>query len=181
MRLTRRQALAASGAALVVPGAALAAGTREDTEQRYEAALTAALRLEQTAVVALEAIANSGFVADATAALLNELIEDDREHADQLTEALEDRGAEPPIPPRRADIDGLAAVRSDAAAARFAIALEEETIAAYSAAVLDFIDDPTVLRTVAGAMGTDGQHLVVLRQLAGLEPVPGAFERGMRG
>ena len=35
-----------------------------------------------------------------------------------------------------------------------------------------------MLRTVAGAMGTDGQHLVVLRQLSNRPPVSGAFERG---
>lgn len=50
---------------------------------------------------------------------------------------------------------------------------------AYLAAVRD-LSDANVLRTVAGAMGTDGQHLVVLRQLAGQVPVPSAFERGRR-
>jgi hypothetical protein len=29
-------------------------------------------------------------------------------------------------------------------------------------------------------MGTDGQHLVVLRQLARRNPVDGAFERGIK-
>ena len=71
----------------------------------------------------------------------------------------------PPIPPRRATIPGLAAVRDDVGAAGFAIALEERAIGAYSAAVRN-LSDANVLRTVAGAMGTDGQHLVVLRQLA---------------
>ena len=45
--------------------------------------------------------------------------------------------------------------------------------------VVRYLGDPNLLRTVAGAMGTDGQHLVVLRQLAHRAPVPGAFERGI--
>jgi hypothetical protein len=86
-------------------------------------------------------------------------------------------GVKPPIPPRRANIPGLAAAHGDAPAARFGIALEARAVGAYSEAVRD-LADANVLRTVAGAMGTDGQHLVVLRQLAGRPPVPGAFERG---
>jgi hypothetical protein len=35
-----------------------------------------------------------------------------------------------------------------------------------------------MLRLIAGAMGTDAQHLVLLRSLLGLRPVPEAFERG---
>ena len=44
-------------------------------------------------------------------------------------------------------------------------------------AALDVFDKSG--RALAGAMGTDGQHLVVLRQLAHRAPVPGAFERGI--
>jgi hypothetical protein len=50
-------------------------------------------------------------------------------------------------------------------------------VGAYLRSIHD-LSDANVLRTVAGAMGTDGQHLVVLRQAAGEEPVPRAFERG---
>jgi hypothetical protein len=35
-----------------------------------------------------------------------------------------------------------------------------------------------MLRLIAGAMGTDAQHLVMLRSLLGREPVPEPFERG---
>jgi hypothetical protein len=44
--------------------------------------------------------------------------------------------------------------------------------------VVRFVGDPNLLRTVAGAMGADGQHLVVLRQLLRRDPVPSPFERG---
>jgi ferritin-like protein len=166
-----------AAAAPAVP-AALAAGD-DAAKQRAEAELIAALRIEQTAVVAYEAIANGGRVSTRTAALMRQLRDDDGQHAEQLRVALDSMGVKPPIPPRRANIPGLAAVRGDAAAARFGIALEARAVGAYLQAVRD-VADANVLRIVAGAMGTDGQHLVVLRQLAGKAAVPGAFERGAR-
>jgi hypothetical protein len=70
-------------------------------------------------------------------------------------------------------------VHSDVSAADFAIELELRAVGAYSEAVRN-LSDPNLLRVIAGAMGTDGQHLVVLRQLARRNPVPNAFERGIR-
>jgi rubrerythrin len=177
MRSTRRQALAATGA-FVLAGPA-AARADEDEQKRAQSALAAALRVEQTAVVAYEAIANSGRLSARVTTLMRALLDDDRQHADQLVSALEAMGVKPPIPPRRANIPGLARVRSDSDVAAFAIELELRAVGAYSEAVSN-LSDPNVLRTVAGAMGTDGQHLVVLRQLAGRNPVPHAFERGIR-
>jgi rubrerythrin len=186
---TRRQALGALGVPLLLAAtaprafAAAAKGTdagvkpSDDPKKRAHDALSAALELEQTAVVAYEAIANSGRLSGRATTLLRNVLADDREHADQLATALDDADVKPPIPPRRATIPGLSAVRDDQGAARFAIALEERTIAAHLVYVRD-ANDSNVLRIVAGAMGTDGQHLVVLRELAGVAPVPRAFERG---
>jgi rubrerythrin len=176
MRATRRQALAGA-ALLVAPGAAVAL-TADDKKKRGQAALVDALKFEQTAVVAYEAIANSGNVSVRTTALLRMLQDHDNQHAEQLASALDPQGIKPPIPPRRATIRGLAQVRDDAGAAAFAIDLELHAIGAYNQ-VVRYLADPNLLRTVAGAMGTDGQHLVVLRQLARIEPVPRAFERGI--
>jgi hypothetical protein len=176
VRATRRQALAGA-ALLVAPGAAAAALTEDDRKKRGQAALVHALKFEQTAVVAYEAIANSGDVSVRVAALLRTLQDHDNQHAEQLATALDSQGIKPPIPPRRATIRGLAQVHDDAGAAGFAIDLELHAIGAYNR-VVRYLADPNLLRTVAGAMGTDGQHLVVLRRLARREPVPGAFERG---
>ncbi|MEA2409810.1 MAG: hypothetical protein QOC77_371 [Thermoleophilaceae bacterium] len=179
MRITRRQALAgAVVAAVAAPGAA--ASPADDAKQkRAQMALTLALTVEQTCVVAYEAIANSGKLSVRATALMRSLLGDDRQHAAQLLMALDAQDVNPPIPPRRATIRGLAAVHEDRSAAQFAIALEERAVGAYSEAVRN-LSDANLLRTVAGAMGTDGQHLVVLRSLAGQEPVPGAFEKGIR-
>ena len=170
MRTTRRQALVVAGASLLVPATALA----DAAHDHAKATLSAVLKLEQTALVAYEAIANSGVLKD----VLREFLDQERQHAAQLAGALQNLGAKPPIPPRRAGIIGLdAAVQSRAAALRFAIELESRTIAAYQAAIAATVDS-NVVRTNAGAMGTDAQQLVVLRELAGMDPVPRPFETG---
>ena len=165
MSVTRRQLLAA------------AVFTEEDKKKRGEAALVAALKFEQTAVVAYEAIANSGKLSVRATGLLRMLQDHDNQHAEQLVMALGSQGTKPPIPPRRAAIRGLARVHDDLSAAAFAIDLELRAVGAYNQ-VVRYVGDPNLLRTVAGAMGTDGQHLVVLRRLERREPVPDAFERG---
>ena len=172
MKATRRQALA--GAALLAAPVAL---TKDDKKKRGQAALVAALNVEQAAVVAYEAIANSGMVSVRTATLLRTLQDHDNQHAQQLVMALDSQGVDTPIPPRRGAIRGLGRVHDDATAVAFAIDLELRAVGAYNR-VVRYVGDPNLLRTVAGAMGTDGQHLVVLRQLAHREPVPDAFERG---
>jgi hypothetical protein len=167
---TRRQVLLATGAVLAVPAVALA-----DAEQdRAKASLVAVLRLEQTALVAYEAIANSGLLKE----VLRGFLEQERQHAAQLQSAIEGMGGKPPIPPRRTDIQELeAALRSRRAAARFAAGLEMRTIAAYQNAVRD-LTDSNVTRVSAGAMGTDAQQLVILRQILGEDPLPHALETG---
>ena len=175
MSPTRREVLAgafAGGAALALPRLAWA-----KPDDRGRAALTAVLRLEQTALVAYEAIANAGVLQDT----LRVFLEHERQHADQLEAALVNLGAEPPIPTSRGDIRELEAAQdSRYAAARFAISLELRTVAAYQGAIRD-ASDPNVVRICAGAMGTDAQQLVVLREAAGLQPVPRAFETGRPG
>jgi hypothetical protein len=181
VRGTRRQALTGAvlaPALLVRVPAALGAASDDERKKRAQAALVSALKVEQTAVVAYEAIANSGKLSVRATALLRLLLDHDRQHAEQLVAALDSQGVKPPIPQRRARIPGLAAVRDDKGAAAFATDLELRAVGAYNEVVLN-LGDPNLLRTIAGAMGTDGQHLVVLRQLARRVPVPGAFERGI--
>ena len=180
VRTTRRQAImaAAVAPALLTSSPALAAAGDDEKRARAQAALVAALKVEQMAVVAYEAIANSGKLSVRGTALMRSLLDHDRQHAEQLVAALDSEGVTPPIPPRRATIAGLAGVRDDRRAAGFAIVLEERAVGAYVEAVRN-LADPNLLRTIAGAMGTDGQHLVVLRELARRPPVPAAFERGI--
>src|SRR5204862_7103977 len=121
------------------------------------------LNVEQAAAVAYEAIANSGKLSVRTTTLLRMLQDHDNQHAQQLVMALDSQGVGTPIPPRRAAIRGLADVRDDATAVAFAIDLELRAVGSYNR-VVRYVGDPSLLRAGAGAMGTDGQHLVVLRR-----------------
>lgn len=174
MSATRRQLLAgaaAGGAALALGPAALAA---ESEEELAREAFAAVLELEQTALVAYEAIANSGVLKP----MLQLFLEQEQQHADQLALALDDLGAKPPSAPKRGEIPALeGALGSRWVALRFAITLEERTIAAYQQAIRHSTD-AVVTRISAGAMGTDAQQLVVLRETIGSQPVPAPFESG---
>jgi hypothetical protein len=174
MRATRRQALAAAAAAGVA--SALPAAARAQSDDAAARALVAVLGVKQTTAVAYEAIANAGVLAG----LLRGFLDHEREHIAQLELAVDGLGAEPPVAPSRAEIAGLdEALAGRVEAAEFAIGLELRAIIAYGNAIQDSVD-PNVTRTCGGAMGTDAQQLVVLRQTAGVPPVPGPFERGIR-
>jgi hypothetical protein len=174
VRSTRRQALAgalAGGAALALPPLARAA---DSDEELARAAFADVMHLEQTALVAYEAIANSGVLEP----MLELFLEQEQQHAGQLALALDDLGGQAPAAPKRGDIPALqAALGSRAVALRFAITLEERTIAAYQQAIRRS-PDAVITRISAGAMGTDAQQLVVLRETAGMPAVPGPFEAG---
>lgn len=60
-----------------------------------------------------------------------------------------------------------------------AIEVEELAIAVYARAQRD-LSGARLLRLTAQIMAGEGQHLAVLRELAGRPPVPGAFEAGTR-
>jgi hypothetical protein len=171
---TRRQVLAgalASGASVALPALARAAEPDEDLARE---AFTEVMHLEQTALVAYEAIANSGVLKP----MLRLFLEQEQQHADQLALALDDLGAAPPSAPKRGDIPALqAALGSRSVALRFAATLEERTIAAYQRAIR-YSPDAVITRISAGAMGADAQQLAVLREAAGVAPAPSPFELG---
>jgi rubrerythrin len=177
-RSTRRQAIAggalATAAVLAPSGAATAA---EDPKKLSARLLAAALREELTAVVAYEAIANSGRLGERATLLFRQLLDQERQHVEALTKSVEELDGKPPQAPRRAQIPGLASVRSDDSAARFAEALEQRSLKAFSDAVLE-LTDANAIRTVATILGAEGGHLVQLRELAGSPPLTTAFEAG---
>jgi Ferritin-like domain len=92
-----------------------------------------------------------------------------RAHAESLSESLKRLGGKPPPAPRRAG--------EQEAGAASALRLELTAVAAYHDA-LGRLRNPAVLRTVSSVMANHGQHLVVLREALGREPLPTAFETG---
>lgn len=56
-----------------------------------------------------------------------------------------------------------------------AVSLKENVVFAYHGAV-DLVRDAKLLGPAAAIAGVEGRHLVVLRELAGLDPIPTSFE-----
>jgi hypothetical protein len=86
-------------------------------------------------------------------------------HVEKLSAALKDRGG---TPPKRS----VAAVPGNR---QELLELETRTIAAYQDAARS-LEDGELLKTLAAIMANHGQHVVVLREALGRDPVPGAFE-----
>ena len=177
MRTTRRQALAAAGTASLAAAAPARAADDPD-RARAERALRAAVAGEQTTAVAFEAIANSDVLREDHVETMRVLLGHAKAHAAALVDLYERQtGEDPPLPPTRTKIPGLDALDGQRQALELALRLQEEAIALHLDAVRLY-RNPTMLRLIAGAMGTDAQHLVMLRQLIGRRPVPEPFERG---
>jgi hypothetical protein len=86
-----------------------------------------------------------------------------RQHAEGLEEALRNRGGRPPAEPR---VAGGAPLE-----------LEARAVAACHRAAGE-LRDARLVPTLAAIMANHGQHLVVLREHAGRNPIPAAFETG---
>jgi hypothetical protein len=179
--VTRREALRRAASAGLAPLALAPPATalRLDELRKLErAAVGGAVHAEQLAAVAFEAIANGGVLDDRTTATVRVLLDHATEHAELLAKAFKEAyGDEPPLPPRRAEIPGLTGFHDQRGALRLAARIEEQAIAAHLGAVRH-THKGQLLKLIAGAAGSDGQALVLLRQLLGRPPVPSAFERG---
>ncbi|MEA2474778.1 MAG: hypothetical protein QOE06_2693 [Thermoleophilaceae bacterium] len=186
MSPTRRELLAAAAQAplaapliAAAPLAGAAAARAADPEaERAKRALRAAVAGEQTTAVAFEAIANSGKIGAAHVETMRVLLD----HAKAHSTALEDMyasatGEDKPLPPTRTEIAGLDKLHDERGALRLALRLQGRAIARHLDAIRLY-RNPTALRLIAGAMGTDAQHLVLLRALLHEQPVPHPFERG---
>lgn len=57
-----------------------------------------------------------------------------------------------------------------------AVEIKENAVAAYHGAVDLLREQKAVLQPAAAIAGVDGRHLVVLREMAGLDPIPTSFE-----
>ena len=178
MRATRRElaAFAAAGALpLLVDVRGAFAAARSDVE-----VLRAAVNLEQRAVFTYGAAVPRLDGRDAR--LARQFQGQEEQHAAGLSRALRNRGGHPPPAPRGAgDVPGLSAALSGGRTAilRFAVALEEMAVATYYDAART-LREPRLLASVARIIGNEAQHLAVLREALGRDPVPSAFEGSRR-
>jgi rubrerythrin len=178
MRTTRRElaAVAAAGALpLLVDTPGALAATRSEMQ-----VLRAAVDLEQRAVFAYGAAAPR--LSGNDARLFRHFQGQEEHHAAALSNALRNRGGHPPPRPRSArEVPGLTRALSGGRPVilRYAVALEERAVAAYSDAARNF-RDPRLLALVARIIGSEGQHLAVVREALGRDPVPSASEGSRR-
>ncbi len=164
---------ALGAAALLGPRAAFAQDEPPSGEDD-PSVLEGLIGAEQTAVVAYEQKGDL-FGPDRPVAEL--LRRQDRAHAAALTAELEKLGGSPPPPPIPSGIPGFTEVTNTEQMLAFAIRLENQSLAAYVDAATKF-DAGELLTLGAKIAGNVGEHLVILRQIVGVEPVPGAFPSG---
>jgi hypothetical protein len=148
----RRREVLAGGAALVLARPAIALGQRSD-----EAVLVRLVAREEAAVEAYASGPLPGLEAD------------EEQHVAALRTHLDALGRRPaPKEP-----DALARRVAESTGRRqldAAIALEESLVEAYSVALLD-LEAPGVLQTAATILASHAQHLALLREQAGLDPL----------
>jgi rubrerythrin len=183
---TRREAvrrgMKAGGAALgaaMLPAMlsqrdALAAAPASDA-----AILAPAIRLENTAVSLYAAAAANAALPPRfrrTAALFRG---QEAVHVATLGAALKAAGATPSTATDAALLARLRQARDEQQVARLALELESRLVAAYYDAA-QTLRQPRLLGTIGQIIGSEGQHLVVLRQGLSRDPVPQAFEKGSR-
>lgn len=174
---SRRDVLAAAGvagaAALLAPRPARAAGRDADI-------LLGLIRLEESATLAYAKIERRPGLDRRLVRIARHFGRQEHQHAGALVEAFQNLGGTPPAAPTQVPGLDRALAAGEPAIVRFAIELENHAVAAYHDA-LRRLDDAKLLQTAAEIMGNEGQHLVVLRQRAGRDPVPDAFEVGDPG
>jgi hypothetical protein len=179
--MTRRDVIRLAAIAALAPLAAPArssALTKDDLKKLEQAAVAQAVRAEQTVMVAFEAIANGGLLDNRARGTMRVLLDHASQHADLLAQTYKSQlGKDPPLPPTRAEIPGLAHLQGQRDALSLAAKLLDRAITAHLKAVQQ-THDAQLLKAIAGIVGSDGQSLVLLRQLLHRRPVPSAFERG---
>ena len=167
-------------AASVAAPRALAQSTAPALPDADAAILGRLLEIEQALAVAYEAAAASDIVDAEVEPALELFADQEREHAETLASALADLGGTPPGPPRPDEVNGLEKLLSQSAMLEFFVAREREAIALYGEAAT-LLAVPDLLKTGAQIVGNEAQHLVVLRQQLGEEPVSEVFTSGTLG
>src|SRR3954469_1659453 len=169
--LVRRGMLAARGV-LTATSLPILLGARDAFAQADDdqSVVTSAIELEQVAAEAYQRL--QGPLGGVARLFRNH----ERQHEQALTSALRQLGGSPPS----ANVDARLAklpTGNRRGAAQFALELERNAVRAYQDAARK-LRDARLMKTTTTILGAEAQHMVVLRQIAGQQPVPQAFERG---
>lgn len=179
--LSRRRFLAMSG--LAAGSAALLAGCGDDTKNPVRIGpdesdeadvelLNGLLDLELMAVAAYKA--GAAHLNGDMLQLGKILLEQEQDHADGLATAIRDAGG---TPNRAESAYDFPRQRSERDVLRFAVDLEGTAIAAYVDA-LPKLTQGDLRSTVASILTVEGEHVAVLLDALGRDPLPSAFVTG---
>ena len=169
-----RGALAAGGlygAGAVAPmvSRALAAGGGGDT-----AIFNFALTLEQLESAFYKKAVGVAGLGPAVKKALQEIASHEDAHVQQLTQTLQQLGATPAAAPKTS----FPRLGGQRAVLKLAVALEDTGVGAYNGAA-PLIQSPDLLAAAGSIVQVEGRHAGVLRELAGMAPAPGAFDRSL--
>jgi rubrerythrin len=144
----------------------------DESDQADVEILNGALDLELLAVAAYKM--GAGRLRGSRLALVKVFLEQEQEHADGLGGAIKDLDG---TPNRAKSSYDFPVLRSEADVLRFAIDLENTAIAAYIDALPKF-SDKDLRSTAASIITNEAEHVSVLLDALGREPVPDAFVNG---
>ncbi|MDQ3722824.1 MAG: ferritin-like domain-containing protein [Actinomycetota bacterium] len=134
--------------------------------------LNGALDLELMAVAAYKA--GAGKLTGDMLAMVKSFLEQEQEHADGLAAAIEDADG---TPNRAKESYDFPVLRSQTDVLRFAVDLENTAIAAYIDA-LPKLSQGDLRATAASIITNEAEHVSILLDALGREPVPAAFVTG---
>jgi len=180
---SRRRFFRMSGVSVAGASAVFLAACSDDTKNPVKAGedesdqadveiLNGALDLEHMAVAAYKA--GAARLRGDRLAIVKVFLEQEQEHADGLAAAVKDADGKPNRAKSAYDFPVL---RSEADVLRFAVDLENTAIAAYIDA-LPKLSEKDLRATVASIITNEAEHVSVLLDALGREPVPAAFVTG---
>lgn len=176
---TRRQLL--GGATLLAAGGWLAAGARASAGGSPIASMESAVELEQALAVAYDSLASRRGLDRPARDLFGLLAAQERQQAAALVALAEYLGGPPPPLPALAAVErlfpGLAEANDRRSALALAERLENAEIFAFFGAI-GTLGDVKLVELVTAVMCSDAQHLALVRQAAGEDPIPAAFLAG---
>jgi ferritin-like protein len=148
----------------------------EDTSDTDSEILIGLVGFEQQTTVAYAAALASGTLGDLTGPL-TKFRDQERTHAELLIRALTKIGGKPKPAPRTSDVPGLTQPQNREEYLHFLVGSENQLVAAFFEGQ-KLLGAPNLLTLVAQISGNVGQHLVVLRQALGADPLPSALPSG---
>lgn len=175
--LLRAGLVAGSGLTALTLGVAPVHAEPDQDQELLRQALTD----EQTVVLAYGAALGRRPAAPRVQPVLRHIREQKIEHAQALLTALRERGDRAPSLPPRTAPDGLVAGMSRARSShsRLSYLLALETVVAHRhAARVPRLVDESLIRTSVSVMANEAQHVAMLRELLGVDPLGVALEVG---